>query len=127
MKAAISSSFRQAARFLVLACAVATVPVTVRAHAYLDHASPRVGSVVNTAPSEVRLFFTQALEPRFTAAELRSSAGAVIATGGVDSANPKEIVIRVRSLAPGRYRVHWKVLSVDTHRTQGTFSFEVKP
>ena len=97
------------------------------AHAYLDHASPRVGAVVNSAPSEVRLFFTQALEPRFTAAQVRSSTGAVIATGGVDPANTTQIVIPVRGLAPGRYKVNWKVLSVDTHRTEGSFSFEVKP
>ena len=113
--------------FLALACAVAMVPATGHAHAYLDHASPRVGSVVSTSPSEVRLSFTQALEPRFTAAQLRSSSGAVVATGGVDPANAKEIVIRVRALAPGRYKVQWKVLSVDTHRTEGSFGFEVKP
>ena len=96
------------------------------AHAYLDHASPLVGSTVS-APREVRLYFTQALEPRFSAAQLRSSSGAVVATGGVDPANAKEIVIRVRALAPGRYKVQWKVLSVDTHRTEGSFGFEVKP
>jgi len=33
----------------------------------------------------------------------------------------------VYGLAPGRYTVRWKVLSVDTHRTEGSFSFEVKP
>jgi methionine-rich copper-binding protein CopC len=97
------------------------------AHAYLDHANPRVGSVVSGSPREVRLWFTQPLEPRFTAAEVRSSAGAVVGRGGVDHANPQEIVIPVRGLAPGRYKVNWKVLSVDTHRTEGSFGFEVKP
>jgi methionine-rich copper-binding protein CopC len=118
---------RHATFFLMLAYPVAMVSAMAHAHAYLDHASPRVGSVVNSSPSEVRLSFTQALEPRFTAAQLRSSAGAVVATGGVDPGNPKEIVIRVRALAPGRYKVNWKVLSVDTHRTEGSFGFEVKP
>jgi hypothetical protein len=97
------------------------------AHAYLDHASPLVGSAVKTAPSEVRMWFTQSLEPKFTAAQLRSSNGSVVATGGVDAADPKQIVIRVHALPAGRYKVFWKVLSVDTHRTEGSFGFEVRP
>jgi copper resistance protein C len=110
---------------LVLACAVA-IPAIAHAHAYLDHADPLVGSVVS-APREVRMWFTQTLEPRFSAAQLRSSAGTVIGTGKVDPANPDQLVIPVRTLAPGQYKVHWKILSVDTHRTEGTFEFEVKP
>src|SRR5258707_1321024 len=111
-------------RLLTLLSALIVGSAGAHAHAYLDHTSPRVGSVVKASPSEVRLWFTQALEARFTAAELRSSAGAVVATGGVDAANTKEIVIPVRALAPGRYKVNWKVLSVDSHRTEGSFSFE---
>ena len=36
----------------------------VAAHAFLDHADPRVGNKVATPPHEVTLFFTQKLEPR---------------------------------------------------------------
>lgn len=112
---------------LTTACALlAMSSPAARAHAYLDHASPLVGSTVS-APREVRLYFTQALEPRFSAAQLRSSGGAVVGTGHVDRGDPKQIVIPVRGLAPGRYKVDWKVLSVDTHRTEGNFGFEVKP
>jgi methionine-rich copper-binding protein CopC len=109
-----------------LACAVVIAPVKTHAHAYLDHASPLVGSA-GPAPREVRMWFTQALEPRFSAAQLRTGAGAVVGTGRVDPADPKQMVIPVRALAPGQYKVHWKILSVDTHRTEGTFGFEVKP
>jgi hypothetical protein len=31
------------------------------------------------------------------------------------------------ALLPGAYRVHWHVVSVDTHMTEGDFSFTVKP
>jgi len=115
-----------APRLAILALAFAVFTASAHAHAYLDHASPLVGSTVKTA-SEVRLFFTQALEPKFTTAQLRSSAGAVVATGGVDTANPKQIVIRVNALPAGSYKVFWKVLSVDAHRTEGSFGFQVKP
>jgi hypothetical protein len=100
---------------------------TAHAHAYLDHASPLVGSTVKAAPSEVRMWFTQSLEPKFTGAQVRSSSGAVVGSGGVDPADPKQIVVRVRALPPGSYKVFWKVLSVDTHRTEGSFGFEVRP
>jgi len=115
-------AFRLATAFTLLVLS----PAAVHAHAMLDHASPSVGSTVS-GPREVRLYFTQALEPRFSAAQLRSSSGAVVGTGHVDRGDPKQIVISVRGLAPGRYKVDWKVLSVDTHRTEGNFGFEVKP
>lgn len=95
-----------------------------QAHAFLDHASPLVGSTVSP-PREVRMWFTQALEPKFSGAQLRGSGGAV-GSGHVDGADAKEIVIPVRGLAPGHYTVSWKVLSVDTHRTEGSFGFDVK-
>ena len=115
-----------AARSLALLLALALSPAIAHAHAYLSHASPLVGSTVKSA-SEVRMWFTQPLEPKFTTAQLRSSAGAVVATGGVDTADPKQIVIRVNGLPAGSYKVFWKVLSVDTHHTEGSFGFEVRP
>jgi copper resistance protein C len=117
----------QAIRSLTLVAALAAGAATAHAHAYLDHTSPRVGSTVTSSPGEVRMWFTQALEPKFTTAQLRSSAGAVIANGGVDGADPKQIVIRVQALPPGSYKVFWKVLSVDAHHTEGSFGFQVKP
>jgi copper resistance protein C len=114
-------------RLVTLSLALALGAASASAHAYLDHASPLVGSTVTSAPNEVRMWFTQALEPRFTAAQLRSSAGAVVASGGVDPADPKQMVIQVHGLPPGKYKVFWKVLSVDTHRSEGSFGFEVKP
>jgi methionine-rich copper-binding protein CopC len=118
---------RHIIRSAALLAALMLGNATAYAHAFLDHASPLVGSTVKGSPNEVRMWFTQALEPRFSGAQLRSSAGAVLGNGVVDTADPKQMVIRVYGLAPGRYKVTWKVLSVDTHRTEGSFSFEVQP
>ena len=118
---------RLATHLATVALALVLGSTAAAAHAFLDHASPRVGSTVTTAPSEVRLWFSQALEPRFSGAQLRSSAGAVLGNGVVDKADPKQMVIHVRRLPPGKYHVAWKALSVDTHRTEGSFNFEVKP
>ena len=45
------------------------------AHAFLDHAEPRVGNTVATAPREVTLWFTQKLEPAFSSITVTNSAG----------------------------------------------------
>ena len=45
----------------------------------------------------------------------------------VDPGNDKQLVLTLPPLVPGRYRVHWHVVSVDTHRTEGEYSFAVEP
>jgi copper resistance protein C len=98
--------------------------VTARAHAFLDHASPLVGSSVPTAPREVSLWFTQNLEPAFSTLQVTDANGARVDQG---KAQISSNVMRVglKSLSPGSYRVHWHALSVDTHTTEGSFSFHV--
>jgi copper resistance protein C len=95
------------------------------AHAFLEEANPRVGSTIRTAPPEVTLRFTQNLEPAFSSATITDASGQRVDTGapGIDGN-----VMRVRLLAigAGSYRVTWHVLSVDTHTTEGAFTFAVE-
>jgi copper resistance protein C len=93
------------------------------AHAYLDRANPRVGSTVRAAPREVTLWFSQKLEPSFSSAQVNDAAGARVDRGARVSG--MQIHVPVKSLPPGTYRVRWRVLSVDTHTTEGSFSFRV--
>jgi methionine-rich copper-binding protein CopC len=93
------------------------------AHAFLDHATPRVGSTVRSAPREVTLWFTQRLEPSFSSAQVRDSSGTRVDQGA--HASGMELHVPVKALSPGTYKVHWRVLSVDTHTTEGNFSFRV--
>ena len=97
------------------------------AHAFLDHADPPVGSTVRTLPAEVRLWFTQNLEPAFSGAQVINQAGQRVDKGDthVDPSTPNLLRISVFPLAPGTYKVIWRVLSVDTHVTQGDFTFRV--
>ena len=97
------------------------------AHAHLDHASPAVGSTVTSAPSAVVMWFTEKLEPKFSTAEVHNAQGAAVQAGKatVNPANQAELRVPLKSLPPGTYKVIWRVLSVDTHRTQGDFSFTV--
>jgi methionine-rich copper-binding protein CopC len=98
---------------------------TANAHAALERASPRVGSTVAVSPKEVRMWFSQALEPAFSGASVVEEAES---RAYVDPNDRKELVIPiVRPLPSGRYQVKWAVVSVDGHRTEGDFRFTVGP
>jgi copper resistance protein C len=100
---------------------------TARAHAFLDHANPRVGNAVQTAPREVTLWFTQDLEPAFSTVEVHDVSGARVDSGkaSVGPGDRKVMHVSLKPLRPGTYKVSWRVLSVDTHTTEGTFTFRV--
>ena len=94
------------------------------AHAFLDHAEPRVGNTVATAPREVTLWFTQKLEPAFSSIAVTNSAGQRVDTGKT-RVSGNQMSVSLRSGGAGTYRVNWRVLSVDTHVTEGEFTFRV--
>jgi copper resistance protein C len=94
------------------------------AHAFLDHAEPRVGNSVTSSPREVSLWFTQNLEAAFSTVEVHDASGARV-DQGKPQVNAGVMRIGLKPLPPGTYKVHWHVLSVDTHTTEGAFSFHV--
>jgi hypothetical protein len=54
----------------------------------------------------------------------------VVPLGSATTAAGNQAVLIVpisKALAAGAYTVHWHAVSVDTHHTQGTFEFTVKP
>jgi len=95
-------------------------------HAHLDHAAPTVGSTVAQSPKEVVLWFTEKLEPAFSSIEVRNEQGTAVSTGKAAVAGDRtQLRVSLKPLPPGTYKVIWRVLSVDTHRTQGDFTFRV--
>jgi methionine-rich copper-binding protein CopC len=96
------------------------------AHAALDHAEPRVGNTVATAPREVRLWFTQKLEPAFSTMSVTDEAGQRVDAGKA-RVSGDTMAISLRQIGSGTYRVIWHVLSVDAHTTDGDFTFKIGP
>ena len=96
-------------------------------HAFLERAEPRVGSTVRTAPTQVRAWFTEALEPAFSTLEVVNQSGGRVDLGParVDAAIPSLLQVPLKPLGPGTYRVRWRVLSIDSHVTAGDFTFHV--
>lgn len=100
----------------------------VAAHAFLDHSDPAVGSTVPKPPDVLHLWFTQQLEPAFSSATVTDRSGATVNDGraSIDPQNSSELDVKLKPLQPGTYKVKWRVLSVDTHTTEGDFTFIVR-
>jgi copper resistance protein C len=115
-------------RAIPASLALVFAATTAFAHAQLEKATPPVGGTVASA-SEIRLEFSEGVEPKFTKVSLTGPGGAV-PLGAANTAPGNQAVLIVpiaRALAAGAYKVHWQAVSVDTHHTQGTFEFTVKP
>ena len=95
------------------------------AHAFLDHAVPGVGSDLQRAPQVVTVWFTQELEPAFSTITVVDQMGQRVDNddAAVDSHDPTLLRVSLKPLPAGTYKVMWRVVSVDTHETEGTFTF----
>lgn len=108
---------------LAIALLAALASTGAFAHAFLDHSDPRVGSTVAAAPHELTLSFTQKLEPAFSGVDVTGPNGSSI--GGKAQVSGNTMRVGIKGAGPGAYHVHWHALSVDTHKTQGSFTFTV--
>ena len=98
------------------------------AHAFLDHADPKVGAAVTNSPAEIKIWFTQHVEPAFSSIQVRDAQGREVdkKDSHLDPKDKSLLVVSVPKLPAGIYTVTWRVVSVDTHKTQGHFEFTVK-
>jgi len=100
-----------------------------RAHAFLDHSDPKVGSTVHGSPGEVKIWFTERLILPFCSVKVLDAAGNEVdrKEKRLDPSDGALLIVEVPQLKPGKYTVVWRVTAVDTHVTNGTFAFEVSP
>jgi copper resistance protein C len=94
------------------------------AHAHLDHAIPPVDGTVAVAPQDVALFFTENLEAAFSSVEVTDGSGARVDQGKAQISG-NTMRIGLKSLEPGSYKVRWHAVSVDTHTTEGGYTFHI--
>ena len=97
------------------------------AHAFLKRAEPAVGSTVQTSPGEVRILFSEKIEPGFSTIQVFDASGKQMDKRDVHQDRSNKALLRI-SLPPlhaGTYKVVWRVASVDTHVTKGSFTFQV--
>jgi methionine-rich copper-binding protein CopC len=114
-------------RILIAAGALALAAPSARAHAFLDHAIPAVGSAVPPSPKALDLFFTEGVVPAFSSVTVTANGKPVTVGKPRNGQDAKELIVALPKLPPGDYTVTWHVTSVDTHKTQGDFHFAVAP
>ena len=104
---------------------LATLPAL--AHAKPKTMTPEANATV-AAPAQVSVFFTEALEPKFSSLHLMDAQGAEVSKDKsvVDPANAKHMTLSLPKLGPGTYRVHWMTAALDGHRMDGDYSFKVQ-
>lgn len=122
----MSSRFVGWAVLAFVAMLMAAAPAA--AHANLSHSDPFANASLNEAPSEIRLWFTEPLEPQYSRITLLDSNGTALSTSpsSVDSADPHQMVLQPGDLADGVYTVSWRALSsADGHSTQGSYAFSI--
>ncbi len=114
---------------LLLAAVAAAVALDAAAHAQLEQATPAAGSTLRESPAQLTLQFSQRFEPAFSKIRVLDSKGNQVDNGNaqVGGSGAKLLQVSLPKLAPGTYQVEWRVLSVDTHVSEGRFTFDVRP
>ena len=120
---------RVSARRIGLALAVcALTAAAAGGHAVLQRAEPRVEGTLKRAPDEVKLYFSERLEPAYSSVRVVNDRGAQVdrRDSRVDRSNPVLLRATLPPLPPGTYKVIWRVLSIDADVTEGGFTFRIE-
>lgn len=102
---------------------------TAAAHAHLKRSVPTASGTV-AGPTQVEAWFTEDLEPKFSTITVTGPGpnGKKVDKGDThtDPADAKHLIVGIDGATPGTYTVTWAVTSVDTHKSNGSFTFEVQ-
>jgi len=100
----------------------------VLAHANLARSSPPANASLQSSPDEIRLWFTEPLEPNYSRFTLRDTSGQTVVTrpGQIDSGDAHQLFMPLENLPNGLYTVVWRTVSAaDGHPSQGSFAFGI--
>jgi methionine-rich copper-binding protein CopC len=119
-------------RMVALAALAVTILVPLGsplAHSLLVRSQPERRATVTRPPEQVRLWFGERIEPAYARLSVWDAEGTQVDAGdaAVDPADPTMLAVRTPGLRAGRYTVRYRVLSVDGHIVESSFTFTVKP
>jgi copper transport protein len=120
---------RRAGLLGLAAGAALALPAAAWAHAALLHTVPVASRTIDKPPPEVRLTYSEPVEPRFALVSVTDALGHRVTTGTPARApgSPQTLVAPLRRLPEGWYLVYWRVISADGHPVRGAFTFAVGP
>jgi len=116
-------------RMVPLAALAFTMASPVAAHTRMERSVPAANSTVVASPPRLTLWFSERLEPAFSKVQVLDQEGKPVDKDDaqVDPDDGKQIGVSLPELTAGTYRVHWRVLSIDSHVNEGDFTFDVRP
>ncbi|MGC2495779.1 copper resistance CopC family protein [Candidatus Binatus sp.] len=110
----------------VLLAIVVSSPIMSWAHSFPDKETPSAGQKVASPPSEVVIDFDAPIEKLFAKLEVTGADGKNEAAGAPQvSDDGRQLSVKVGALKPGDYTVKWAVVCIDTHHTEGSYTFSV--
>jgi copper transport protein len=119
----------RAGTLLVAVVVALTVPTVAWGHASLLATQPQASGVLSHPPAEVRLTYSEHVEPRFAVISVTDAAGKQQIAGSParTADDPNTIFVPLRHIPQGWYLVWWRVISADGHPVRGAFTFAVGP
>jgi copper resistance protein C len=125
--------------WLMMAGLILLCPTSLLAHATLMRADPAVDAHISISPGEIRLWFSESIEHRFSRISVHratrdAATGELQPQERVDAGLAsgvgvtRDLAVKLpETLPPGLYLVQWQVFSIDSHRTTGSFTLTYDP
>jgi methionine-rich copper-binding protein CopC len=109
-----------------LVAIVLSSPMNVSAHSFPEKETPSAGQKVASPPPEIVIGFDAPIEKLFAKLEVAGADGMNEAVGAPQvSDDGRQLSVKVSALKPGDYTVKWAVVCIDTHHTEGSYTFSV--
>lgn len=114
--------------WVLVFCILLVSPSTVLPHASLIKSVPARRAQIFRSPPQIQLWFNERLEARFSSLRVIDSGGNRVDLGNVEVStdDPKRISVGVNPLAPGQYKIRFRVLSVDGHVVEDEVPFTIR-
>jgi copper resistance protein C len=115
---------------LAIALCLATVEATsvTSWHNKLVASTPKKDEKLEQSPKELRLWFKEPVEPKFSSITLLDQNKKKVTIGKVQKTSDSTSIRAevTAKLAAGRYTINWRTVGIDGHKVKGTFAFSVK-
>lgn len=97
------------------------------AHAELLGSDPADGAAVTSPPDQIRLFFSEPLEPEFYSIQVYATDRARVDRNdtAISPTDPRILQVSLGDASPGTYTVAWRAFSLDGHVVRGSFAFAI--